>query len=441
VRRLPSPHLGRGRGPLLAGAAVIAAAVLIASIVHVQGRPDGASAPAAASSALPPPPDPTAPLSPSALPPPGSTASAGADVPPTTPQTPPGDAASRCAVSTLARMSVTDRAGQVLMVGVTASVPSSTATLVRRYQVGGVFLRGRSSAGVAALAGRTAAVQRAAATSGARVRVHVAADQEGGLVQTLSGPGFGPVPSAVEQGTWAPDVLRGRARAWASALRRAGVTMNLAPVADTVAPVDLAANPPIGAVRRNYGETPVQVAPDVVQVVRGFGDAGLVATLKHFPGLGRVQANTDVSTQAVDAAASASDPNLDPFRAGTAAGAEAIMISSARYPRLDPDRIAAFSPEIVTGLLRGDLGFTGLVVSDDLGSAVAVRSVPVGSRAVRFVAAGGDLVLTNRSADAGPMRSALVAQAGRSAAFQARLASAATRVLESKARHGLLTCS
>ena len=116
------------------------------------------------------------------------------------------------------------------------------------------------------------------------------------------------------------------------------------------------------------------------------------------------------------------------------------MISSARYPRLDPDNIAAFSPAVVTGLLRERMGYTGLVVSDDLGAAVAASGVPVGERAVRFVRAGGDMVLTVRSADAAPMVGALVAAGQADPAFQARLTDAARHVVRSKYRAGLLKC-
>jgi len=337
-------------------------------------------------------------------------------------------------------MPLADRAGQVLMVGVPASLPASAATLVRRNHVGGVFLRGRTAVSAGTLARRSAALQRVAVAVGGP-RLHVAADQEGGLVQTLSGPGFARIPSAVEQGRWDGASLRRRTQSWAGALRAAGVTMNLAPVADTVSAADRTRNPPIGAVRRNYGETPAAVAADVAQVVGGFHDAGVVATLKHFPGLGRVRANTDVSTRAVDALTTPADPNLGPFRAGLGAGAEAVMISSARYPQLDADHVAAFSPAVVTGLLRERLGFGGLVVSDDLGSAVAVRVLSPGRRAVSFVAAGGDLVLTNRSTDAAPMRAALIAQAQRSAPFRHRLDDAVVHVLTTKQHHALLTCS
>jgi beta-N-acetylhexosaminidase len=166
----------------------------------------------------------------------------------------------------------------------------------------------------------------------------------------------------------------------------------------------------------------------------------VLTTLKHFPGLGRVRANTDTSTQAVDNTTTAADPYLKPFTSGIEAGSAAVMISSARYPKLDANSIATFSTPIVTGLLRQRLGYTGLIVSDDLGAAVAVGSVPVGERAVRFIQAGGDLVLSVNASDAGPMSAALLAAAQASPAFDARVTEAARQVIRSKYQAGLLTC-
>jgi beta-N-acetylhexosaminidase len=167
----------------------------------------------------------------------------------------------------------------------------------------------------------------------------------------------------------------------------------------------------------------------------------VLTTLKHFPGLGRVHANTDFSTHAVDNVATAHDPNLAPFIAGIHAGTGAVMISSASYPNLDPHSIAAFSKPIVTGLLRDQLGFTGMIVSDALGGAAAVSSVPVGQRAVRFIEAGGDLALTAQSAKAPAMLAGLLAAAKKSTAFTAQVTAAATHVLRSKYAAGLLSCS
>jgi beta-N-acetylhexosaminidase len=337
--------------------------------------------------------------------------------------------------STVAGLSRGERVGQLLMIGTPVNGPRDLATSIGRYHLGGVFLAGRSQRPAAALRGDIASLQRAA-----RTPLLIALDQEGGSVQTLKGPDFPIIPSALRLGDGSTAKLRAETGDAARRLAGIGVTVNLAPVADTV-PADVGEqNPPIGAFHRQYGPDPERVAGDVRTVVAASQAAGVLTTLKHFPGLGRVRFNTDTSTKAVDSTATATDPYLQPFAVGIDAGSAAVMVSSASYPRLDPDTIAAFSKPIVTGLLRERLGFTGLVMSDDLGAAAAAESVPVGDRAVRFVRAGGDLVLTIRPQDAVPMTKGLLSAVQASPAFDARVTDAATHVVRSKYRAGLLKC-
>jgi beta-N-acetylhexosaminidase len=341
-----------------------------------------------------------------------------------------------CVAATLAGLSRTERAGQLLMVGTPVADPPGLARTVTARHLGGVFLAGRSHRPAADLKRDIAALQAAAPD----VPLLVALDQEGGAVQTLQGPDFPPLPSALVQGGWSTGRLRARIGTEAGRLAAIGVTQNLAPVADTVPRSVGTANPPIGAFHREYGSEPGAVAADIRTVVPASQRAGVLTTLKHFPGLGRVRVNTDTSTGATDSTTTARDPYLEPFRAGIRAGSGAVMVSSASYPRLDRRAIAAFSAPIITGLLRGQLGFTGVVMSDDLGAAAAVAAVPVGQRAVRFVGAGGDLVLTIRPEDAAPMADALIAEAQKSPAFAARMTDAAGHVIRAKYRAGLLRC-
>ncbi|MET8151964.1 glycoside hydrolase family 3 N-terminal domain-containing protein [Actinoplanes sp. NPDC049668] len=340
-----------------------------------------------------------------------------------------------CVAAAVVALSLEERVGQLLMVGVPANAPRGLGGLVARYHLGGAFLSGRSVRPAADLRGDIAALQR-----DAELPLLVAVDQEGGSVQALKGPDFPVIPAARRLGAGPPAVLRDTVRDGAGRLARIGVTVNLAPVADTV-PAGLGeANPPIGAFGREYGSDPVRVAEDIRTVVPASQGTGVLTILKHFPGLGRVRANTDTSTRAVDHTATAEDEYLEPFAAGIDAGSAGVMVSLASYPRLDPTSIAVFSRPIVTGLLRGRLGYTGLIMSDDLGAADAVESVPEGDRAVRFVDAGGDLVLTIRPQNVGVMTAALLAAARRSPVFAARVTDAAGHVLHAKYRAGLLSC-
>jgi beta-N-acetylhexosaminidase len=146
------------------------------------------------------------------------------------------------------------------------------------------------------------------------------------------------------------------------------------------------------------------------------------------------------STGTTDRTASADDPYLAPFAAGIEAGAPLVMISSARYPRLDPDNQAMFSKAVITGLLRESMGFDGVVITDDVGAARAVAAVPVGQRATRFIAAGGDIVLTAKASQAPTMLKAIAAKRVASPAFAAQVDTAAARVLDLKADLGLVRC-
>jgi beta-N-acetylhexosaminidase len=339
-----------------------------------------------------------------------------------------------CAERTLAGLDLPARAAQLLLVGLPAEDPGGGAAGLAGVPVGGVFLQGRNWADAATVGAAIAQLQAPSA-----VPLQVAVDQEGGLVQTLKGPGFDRLPTATEQGRLPPDELRTVITTAAQQLRRAGITLDLAPVADVVPAGTEAANPPIGAYDRQYGSDPAQVAGAVGTVVAALQDAGVAATAKHFPGLGRVLVNTDTDLGATDPQTTADDPALQPFDAAIDAGTAAVMVSSATYPQLDPDSLAVFSPAVV-GLLRDRLGFDGVVMSDDLGRAAAVSQVPVEQRAVDAVAAGVDVVLTVRTADATPMAQALVDRAGADPAFAARVTESAGRVLALKERFGLLSC-
>jgi beta-N-acetylhexosaminidase len=339
---------------------------------------------------------------------------------------------------TLGRMSATRRAAQLLIVGVDATRPASEAPGLARLGVGGIFLRGRV-AGSSSLASSLALVQGAGRRAGAPV-LFVAADEEGGAVQTVRGGSIPPFPAALTQGTWTAARLRARTTTWARELARLGITLDLAPVADVV-PSSLGhRNPPIGRYGREYGNTPGAASSAVGTVVAALRAAEVGPTVKHFPGLGRVLVNTDTGTGASDPVMTATDPYRQPFTSGMKAGAVAVMVSSALYPRLDRQHLAMWSHAIVTGLLRTKLGWTGMVVSDDLGTAAAARVLPVGRRAVDFVAAGGDLVLTVVPSQATTMRNAIAARAASDRAFRARVADAVTHVLAAKQALGLLHC-
>ena len=158
-------------------------------------------------------------------------------------------------------------------------------------------------------------------------------------------------------------------------------------------PADLgAANAPIGRLHRGYGSSPRTVAAKASAFVRGMDRAGIATAVKHFPGLGRVRGNTDYARRVVDRQTTRDGADVAAFGTVIDAGVDMVMVSSAYYEQIDPERRAAFSPVVLTDLLREDLGFTGVVISDDL-AAAAMADVDPPQRALRFLGAGGDLMI------------------------------------------------
>ncbi len=347
----------------------------------------------------------------------------------------------RTARDALAEMTLRQKVGQLFMVGTPAtSAASGTLSSITDRHVGSVILTGRSFDGVSTPARVSAALQaRTTRAATDRVRLLVATDQEGGAVQVLHGPGLSEMPSALQQGRWLPSRLRDRAGLWADQLRRAGVNMDLAPVEDTVpGPEAAEQNPPIGVYDREFGYRVKVVTAHGRAFERGISEHRVIPTLKHFPGLGRVHANPDTTTGVTDRVTTRHDAYLRPFQASIADGAPAVMMSTAYYSRLDPHRLAAFSPFIIRRMLRGDLGFRGVVVSDDLANARQLSPWSYGTRALRFLEAGGGLVLTVNPRSLPAMYRAVLARATSSASFRRQVNRSALRVLELKQTGGLL---
>jgi beta-N-acetylhexosaminidase len=339
----------------------------------------------------------------------------------------------------LVTLSLDQKVGQLLMVGAQSGVPSAAlAPVLTGGHAGGVVLLGTWD-GAAAVTAATRHWQPVGRAAAAGVGLLVAADQEGGQVRHLRGTGFTATPSALSQGragTAGPN-----AAIVARELTAVGVNVDLAPVADTVAASFAPRNAPIGAFQREYGNDPATVSRSVVAAVAGLQQGGVSATLKHFPGLGRVTGNTDLTANGTtDATTAADDAYLEPFRAGIQAGADLVMVSSAMYSKLDPANRATFSRPIVSGLLRETLGYDGVVISDDLGGAAAVAGTPAAERATRFVAAGGDIVLTGLPSTVPAMAGALRDKATAEPGFAAQVDAAATRVLDLKVKRGLAAC-
>jgi len=345
-----------------------------------------------------------------------------------------------CPARVFSRMTAAQRVGQLFLVGVADDPRSEVARAVAVYHFGSLLFGTTSTASLAELRQITAADQSLASSAAtARVRFFVAADQEGGEVQRLRGPGFLAIPSAVAQGELASGALQREAAGWGRELKRAGVNLDLAPVMDVVPPGTARRNQPIGALVREFGSDPETVASHGVAFIRGMRHAGVAATAKHFPGLGRVVGNTDLTAGVTDTVTAPGDPYLGSFQAAIDAGVPFVMVALASYPRIDPDHLAAFSPRVMR-LLRKQMRFGGVIVSDDMGAAAAVAGISPGARATGFLAAGGDMITSVSLDDAAAMYTAVLSRVNHDRAFRVEADSAVMRILTAKHAYGLLPC-
>ncbi len=344
----------------------------------------------------------------------------------------------RCA-RLAASMTRSEQIGQLLMVGIgSGGITRSQGKVLANAHTGSVILLGNSTAGAAPIKRLTKKV-RAAAGKSRGVSVMLTVDQEGGKVQRLRGRGFDRIPSAKRQAALSTTLLTQKAERWGLQLRRAGINANLSPVADVVPKKLEKVNQPIGALQRGFGPNPNVVAAKVPAVVKGMRKAGISTAVKHFPGLGRVRGNTDFQAHVVDKTTVRHDRALKGFAAGATAKVDMVMVSSAFYTKIDPHHRAVFSKIIIGQLVRKDLKFTGVVISDDL-AAKAVQNVSPGKRAVSYLKAGGDLLIVGDSRQVPAMVKAVKAKAKSDPRFAAQLTKKATRVLAMKSRRGLASC-
>jgi beta-N-acetylhexosaminidase len=212
--------------------------------------------------------------------------------------------------------------------------------------------------------------------------------------------------------------------------RALGVHVDYGPVADVN---NNPRNPVINI--RSFGEDPAKAGAMVAGWVRGLQEAGMLATLKHFPGHGDTDVDSHLGLPLVSHPRARLDAiELPPFKSGIAAGAAGVMVAHIELPAIDPEKVpATFSQKVISTLLRP--GFDGLIYSDSMKMAAITRMASPGEAAVRAVKAGIDVILD--SPDSAAAAAALVAAVKSGDIPRDRVEQSARRILEAKARLGL----
>ena len=332
------------------------------------------------------------------------------------------------------KLSPAQRAGQCVLVGVVPSdSPEYIANLIDSQCLAGIFLLGHWTSRP-----QLEAMLRAVnSVSPQGIKPIVATDHEGGEIQNVRVPGVNRLPSQEALARMSPAKAQAVVTTGARQLANLGIHMVFSPVAGVIDPDLGVRNKPIAKHHRGFGTNPRLCGQYSAAVIAGHRKAGIISTTKHFPGIGRITEDTDFKTDGItDAKTTRHDRYLESFRMALDAGSEAVMIASAYYSKIDPGTLGLFSSKVMTDMLRGDFGYQGLIVSDDLGSSVSVFSVDGGHRASNFVSAGGDLAITADPGLAGPMIRALTSIAT-STPGKKRLANAASHVINVKLAHSL----
>jgi beta-N-acetylhexosaminidase len=365
--------------------------------------------------------------------------------PATTPPTQPSSSQSsesddlRLVVS---KMSVEEKVGQLFMPVLYGTAPGTVsgenqarygaqtpAKVVARYHLGGVILFPANIKGVEQVVNLTNGLQQASKG----VPLLIGTDQENGLVSRM-GALMTDFPGASEVGSTKDTALaRAVAKATGEELRAVGVNLDFAPVADVnVDP----RNPVIG--KRAFGDQPGEVAKMVAASVKGFRDAKVAATAKHFPGHGDTNIDSHTGLPVIKHTKEQWERiDAPPFKAAIAAGVDAVMSAHIVFPKLDPSRDpATLSKPILTGLLRNKLGFQGVISTDALNMEGVRKKYNDAEIPVRAIQAGADLLLMPY--DLPKAYNAVLAAVKSGKISQQRLDQSVTRLLKLKQARGLL---
>lgn len=295
----------------------------------------------------------------------------------------------------LTEWSLEEKLGQLFICGFHSLEPDEQIqTLVQGYHVGGIVYFRRNIQSVAQLADLSQSLQQLPRHH-QEVPLFISIDQEGGMVARLDHEGMSRIPGNMALGaTNNPALTEEVAVLAAREMLALGINFNFAPCVDVN---NNPANPVIGV--RSFGENPEQVAAHGTAAIHGYQREGVIATAKHFPGHGDTDVDSHLGLASVPHdRRRLQEVELLPFRAAIEAGVDAIMTAHVIFPAFEPEEVpATLSRRVLTDLLRVELGYDGVVVTDCLEMQAIARHFGVGEGAVRAIEAGADLVLVSHT--------------------------------------------
>ena len=334
-------------------------------------------------------------------------------------------------------MTLEEKVGQLLVAGIGGTEPGEDGrAAVQDYHAGGVILFSRNVESAPQLTKLTNDLK---ALAGDGVPLFLCVDEEGGRVSRMP-PEVADLPSAYTFGQTG-DAAVGYALGQALAAECAAFGINL----DFAPSLDIWSNPDNTVIGdRSYGATAEAVEAIGPWVAWGMIDAGVIPTVKHFPGHGDTSVDSHVGLPVVDRSLEElRGRELLPFQAAIGGtedrtGVPAVMVAHILMTTIDPDYPASLSPKVVTGLLREELGFDGLVCTDDLTMGAIAERYSVGEAAVLAVEAGCDLLLVcHKTENLEAAYTALLRAVTGGRISEARLDESVYRILSLKAEYGI----
>ena len=323
--------------------------------------------------------------------------------------------------------------GQLVMCGFDGAkaVPEQFAALMEEYKIGNVILFGWNIQTFAQTEKLCQSINEANPTPD--IPLFIATDVEGGSVVRFQ---WKPWPKSARTlgKNGDADVAYEQFLKIGAKLRETGINMDLAPV------LDIAKNPDstfLGQDKRILGSDPEKAAPIADACIRGIQDGGALSVGKHFPGHGGTKTDSHHATPVIEKSLEELEAyEFRMFRSAIESGIGGMLVGHMRYPQVDAENVTSVSEKFITGILREDMGFDGVIMSDDMRMQGITREMSCGEGAVRFLQAGGDLVLIGRYQE--KQRDVLdsIAAALESGALtRERLEQSACRILRAKAQY------